>query len=101
MDSHRKVLNKESVPDLPSEIDAAQNPLAVESTQLVGAYTADFHHRPQPPQPQYSVEAVAQELAQHKTVDGVDGSSSDGHRTPAVAGTNGQTDGAAGSHRAG
>lgn len=115
-DRARKVLNKEPVPDLPTEIDAAQNPLAVESTQLVGAYTADFHHHPQPQQPQYSVEAVAQELAQHQTVNGVDGSgstktntgtSTDGaanqydHRAPAVAGsatTPGQVDGSTGQH---
>jgi aerobic C4-dicarboxylate transport protein len=62
-DRVRKVLNNEQVPDLPAEIDATQNPLAVESTELVGAYTADFHHNPHPPQPDYSVGAVADELA--------------------------------------
>jgi len=38
----------------------------VESTELVGAYTADFHHNPHPPRPDYSVDAVADELAQAK-----------------------------------
>lgn len=120
-DRARKVLNKEPVPNLPTEIDAAQNPLAVESTQLVGAYTADFHHHPQPPQPQYSVAAVAQELAHHNTGHGVKGtvstdtSTSTGtstgtdaaatqhdHRAPAIAGsattTHGQVDGSTGQH---
>ena len=44
VDRVRKVLNKEDVPDLPDEIDATENPLSIESTKLVGAYTADFHH---------------------------------------------------------
>jgi aerobic C4-dicarboxylate transport protein len=66
-DRARKVLNKEPVPELPAEIDATENPLSIESTKLVGAYTADFHHHPHPPQPEYSVEAVAQELAQAKS----------------------------------
>src|SRR6478736_955835 len=66
-DRARKVLNNQPVPELPSEIDATENPLSIESTQLVGAYTADFHHHPHPPQPEYSVQAVAQELAQAKS----------------------------------
>ena len=48
-----------AVPDLPDEIDATENPLAIESTELVGAYTADFHHEHHAPRPAYSVDAVA------------------------------------------
>jgi aerobic C4-dicarboxylate transport protein len=65
-DRARKVLNNQPVPELPAEIDATENPLSIESTKLVGAYTADFHAHPHPPQPEYSVEAVAQELEQAK-----------------------------------
>ena len=66
VDRVRKVLNKEDVPDLPDEIDATENPLSIESTELVGAYTADFHHHEHAPKPEYSVDAVAQELAEAK-----------------------------------
>ena len=59
----RKVLNNESVPELPAEIDAAANPLAVESTRLVGAYTADLHHHERTPDPEYSGQQVADDLA--------------------------------------
>lgn len=31
-----------AVPEHAAEIDATENPLSIESTQLVGAYTADF-----------------------------------------------------------
>ena len=54
------------MPDLPDEIDATENPLSIESTKLVGAYTADFHHHEHAPKPEYSVDAVAQELAEAK-----------------------------------
>ena len=70
-DRARKVLNNEPVPELPAEIDATENPLSIESTKLVGAYTADFHSHPHPPQPEYSVEAVAQELEQAKATTAV------------------------------
>jgi len=66
VDRVRKVLNREEVPDLPDEIDATENPLSIESTKLVGAYTADFHHHEHAPKPEYSVEAVAQEIAEAK-----------------------------------
>ena len=66
VDRVRKVLNKEDVPDLPDEIDATENPLSIESTKLVGAYTADFHHHEHAPKPEYSVDAAAQELAEAK-----------------------------------
>ena len=66
VDRVRKVLNKENVPDLPDEIDATENPLSIESTKLVGAYTADFHHHEHAPKPEYSVDAVARELAEAK-----------------------------------
>ncbi len=62
-DRVRKVLNNESVPELPAEIDAAANPLAVESTRLVGAYTADLHHHERTPDPEYSGQQVADDLA--------------------------------------
>ena len=39
------------MPDLPDEIDATENPLSIESTKLVGAYTADFHHHEHAPKP--------------------------------------------------
>jgi hypothetical protein len=64
VDRDRKVLNKEQVPDLPDEIDATVNPLSIESTKLVGAYTADFHHHEHAPKPEYSVDAVAREIAE-------------------------------------
>src|SRR6476469_6630858 len=66
VDRVRKVLNRQDVPDLPDEIDATENPLSIESTKLVGAYTADFHHHEHAPKPEYSVEAVAQEIAEAK-----------------------------------
>ena len=57
------------MPDLPDEIDATENPLSIESTKLVGAYTADFHHHEHAaPKPEYSVEAVARELADANAV---------------------------------
>jgi aerobic C4-dicarboxylate transport protein len=66
VDRVRKVLNREEVPDLPDEIDATENPLSIESTKLVGAYTADFHHHEHAPKPDYSVDAVAREIAEAK-----------------------------------
>ena len=60
----RKVLNKEPVPDLPETIDATHDPLAVESIELEGAYTHDFHHhRESVPATPYRVSAAAGEPA--------------------------------------
>jgi hypothetical protein len=39
------------VPALPAELDGGTNPLSVESTELVGAYTHDFHHHDGHPAP--------------------------------------------------
>jgi hypothetical protein len=93
VDRVRRVLDKQDVPDLPDEIDATENPLSIESTTLVGAYTADFHHHEHAPKPGYSVEAVARELAEAKT--GASASScapSNGqpHATPVEATTAGR-----------
>ena len=66
VDRVRKVLNKEEVPDLPDEIDATENPLSIESTADCSRQTADFHHHEHAPEPEYSVDAAAQELAEAK-----------------------------------
>jgi len=84
-DRVRKVLNKQDVPDLPEEIDATENPLSIESTKLVGAYTHHFsHHEHSAPEPDYSVDAVAREIAEAKAA------------APPTAETNGQHHASAG-----
>ena len=40
----RRVLDREPVPALPAELDVTTNPVAVESTPMVGAYTGHAHH---------------------------------------------------------
>ena len=40
----RRVLDREPVPALPAELDATTDPVAVESTSMVGAYTGHAHH---------------------------------------------------------
>jgi Glycerate kinase family len=42
-DRVRRVLDREAVPALPAELDGGTNPLSVESTELVGAYTGGHH----------------------------------------------------------
>ena len=62
-DRVRRVLDNEPVPDLPNELDATGNPLAVESTVLVGAYTHDFHHHEHPaPAQAYTVDGETAKL---------------------------------------
>ena len=55
-DRVRRVLDRKPVPALPAELDATIDPLAVESNQLVGAYTGHLHHGHHAPEPSYTVE---------------------------------------------
>ena len=74
-DRVRRVLDDEPVPDLPNELDAATNPLAVESTELVGAYTHDFHHQEHhAPDEPYTLEDATAKL----------GASASSHMAPVV-----------------
>ena len=62
-DRVRRVLDRKPVSDLPDLLDAAGNPLAVESIELEGAYTHDFHHHEHPaPAEPYTVDGETTKL---------------------------------------
>ena len=67
--------------------------MSIESTELVGAYTADFHHHEHAPKPEYSVDAVTQELAEAKAAGvptEVAAANADGQRHTSEEVSNGQ-----------
>ena len=91
-DRVRRVLDNEPVPDLPNELDATTNPLAVESTQLDDEYHPHLHHAHHRPEPRYTVDDEVRRLgsAAHTHVAPVVGDASS--PSPVLADTAAPTD---------
>jgi aerobic C4-dicarboxylate transport protein len=61
-DRVRRVLDGEPVPDLPNELDAATNPLAVESIAIDDEYHPHLHHEHHAPERPYTVDDEVRKL---------------------------------------